>query len=61
MSKHIEWILDRLSDEQMLEIAVWLCAITREQVKRHILEYDFSEEEIREALEAINLNADELE
>lgn len=61
MSKQTEEMLDQLSYEQMLEIATWLCAITREQVKDHILEYDFTEEEIREALEAININPDELE
>ncbi len=61
VSKYVESLLDKLGDEQMIELAVWLHALSREEVKIHILEYDFSEEEIREALEAIGLNPEDLE
>jgi hypothetical protein len=60
MSKHIEWIIDKLSYEQLLELAVSLNAITREDVKKHILAYDFSDEDIRDALEDILIDPEEL-
>ena len=60
MSKYVEWILDKLGDEQLIELAVSLNALTRETVKLHILEYDFSEEDIRDALEDILIDPAEL-